>query len=312
MKQRRWGGEASDGNGALDLAAHVALGWQWCGRDVRRGPVLYLALEGGLGISERVEAFRRHHEVELRDGDVYVWPSAFDLYHSGEDVDDLVERARAVVGDRVELIVIDTWFRAMAGGDENSSVDTGQALINVDYLRQQTGAHVMVIHHVGKDERRGARGHSSLRAAADTEIQVEKIDDGIIKVEVTKQRDRFTGGHFGFHLQTVEIGHDEDGEALSSCVVVPSEITVTKKTKERSQAEWAYDELRGLIAEKGIEAPGAPIGSMTVSLDDWRERLFRGDRSRRRRAHGVLARGVRRRCGVARGGAEAGRPARHG
>ena len=32
---------------ALSIAGHVATGLPWCGNDVRQGPVLYIAAEGG-------------------------------------------------------------------------------------------------------------------------------------------------------------------------------------------------------------------------------------------------------------------------
>ena len=40
---------------------HVALGWEYRGRRVQQGAVVYLALEGGHGFPARVEAWRRRH-----------------------------------------------------------------------------------------------------------------------------------------------------------------------------------------------------------------------------------------------------------
>jgi hypothetical protein len=45
----------------LDLTMHVALGWSYRGRRVQQGPIVYLALEGGLRFNDRVEAWRRKH-----------------------------------------------------------------------------------------------------------------------------------------------------------------------------------------------------------------------------------------------------------
>ena len=47
----------------FDLSMHIALGQEYRGRRVQKGPVVYLALEGGRGFTHRVEAFRRHHGV---------------------------------------------------------------------------------------------------------------------------------------------------------------------------------------------------------------------------------------------------------
>ena len=43
----------------------------------------------------------------------------------------------------------------------------GALVKHFDKIRQATGAHVMVVHHSGKDAARGARGHSLLRAATE-------------------------------------------------------------------------------------------------------------------------------------------------
>ena len=48
----------------FDLALHVALGWVYRGRRVQKGAVIYCAFEGGMGLCKRVEAFRKHHELE--------------------------------------------------------------------------------------------------------------------------------------------------------------------------------------------------------------------------------------------------------
>ena len=74
---------------SLDLACHVALGWEWFGRKVRQGAVVYIAAEGGLGIEERLTAFRYHHNVEP-DAPLYVIPVAIDLCKTKKDAAELV------------------------------------------------------------------------------------------------------------------------------------------------------------------------------------------------------------------------------
>ena len=44
--------------------------------------------------------------------------------------------------------------------------DRGKRLNNVEALRQGTDAFVLLIHHTGKEEAKGARGHSSRKGAA--------------------------------------------------------------------------------------------------------------------------------------------------
>lgn len=56
--------------------------------------------------------------------------------------------------------------------DENAAPDIAGLMRNIDQIRRLSGAHVMLVHHTGKDTGRGARGQSSLRAAIDTKIEL--------------------------------------------------------------------------------------------------------------------------------------------
>ena len=51
----------------LDLALHVAAGWEWFGRKVRQGRVVYVAAEAGASIERRVAAFYQHKCGDLSE-----------------------------------------------------------------------------------------------------------------------------------------------------------------------------------------------------------------------------------------------------
>ncbi|MCE9508324.1 MAG: helicase RepA family protein [Alphaproteobacteria bacterium] len=253
----------------LDLAIHVALGSDWCGYKVRQGTVIYIAAEGGLGIEERLEAFRLRHGMKGH-APLRVIHVGINLCTSGNDTLELIKEIQK--HENVVLVVIDTLSRAMSGGNENSSEDMGAFIINCDRIREITKAHISIIHHSGKESGRGARGHSSLRAAVDTEIEVTKSNN-IVTAEVKKQRDKPTGSKFHFSLDPVEIGKDEDGEAITSCVLIPT-VAPANKPKLSGAAKLAFDVLEELIAEKGeehIHVGGMPVTA--VSMSDFREAL---------------------------------------
>ena len=90
----------------------------------------------------------------------------------------------------------------------------GAFIRNVDRIRSATKAHVLTVHHTGKDEARGSRGHSSLPAAVDTEIKVADK-----KIITTKQRDMDKAAPIGFDVKTVEVGRDGSGRPVTSLVV---------------------------------------------------------------------------------------------
>lgn len=144
------------------------------------GRVIYIAAEGGAGILNRIEAIRRNRPdlmTSAGDGNFILLPTALDLL--GEtDAQALLDAIREDGADeKPDLIVIDTLAMTFSGGDESTSQDMGKFLNSCTKLRAATGAHVMVIHHSGKDTSEGARGSNSLRAATDTEIELTR--DGL-------------------------------------------------------------------------------------------------------------------------------------
>ena len=140
---------------------------------------MYVAAEGGYGIQDRLEAFSCQYETGPKDVPFYVIPEPIDLCNSETDVDLLTNRLGNLPNDQpVRLLVIDTVSRALAGGNENTSDHMGALIKRCDKLRAATGAHIMLLHHTGKDKSQGARGHSLLRAAVDTEIEMTWDKEG--------------------------------------------------------------------------------------------------------------------------------------
>lgn len=206
-----------------DLALHIAAGKRWCGRRVAQGGVIYCALEGGRGFQNRVTAWKRRHGMEDARLPFAAIRASLNLLQPEADPRRLVDAAQAVAAGMavpVTLIVIDTLARAFGGGDENGPEDMGALIRNMDMIREATGAAVLFVHHSGKDQARGARGHTSLRAAVDTEIEVTADKEGGGKTAVpVKQRDLEKGAAFPFTLKRVELGRNQHGEPVTSCVV---------------------------------------------------------------------------------------------
>lgn len=203
---------------ALDIAYHVAIQAPWRGKRVYGGSVLYLAAEGGNGIANRIMALRE--TTGSVDVPLALRRAGLDLLNPRADTDHVLRLAKEVEqAGPLALIVVDTLSRVIAGGDENAASDMTAFIKNVDRIRQSTGAHIMIVHHTGKDAAKGARGHSSLRAATDTEIEISSDEFGQRVAKVTKQRDYEGGDEFQFALRPVYLGQDQDGDNVTSCVV---------------------------------------------------------------------------------------------
>ena len=203
----------------LDMAFSIAANVEWNDCRVRGGPVLYLATEGGTAFRNRVYALR--NDRGITDAPLIVRPSPIDLLRAEVDLPALSELIKEITEQygEIEMICVDTLSRAMAGGNENGPEDMTRFIGNLDTLRDLTGAHIMVVHHSGKDTAAGARGHSSLRAATDTEIELEVTDTGLRLARTTKQRDMEPKPPVGFTLEVEELGKDEDGDPVTTAII---------------------------------------------------------------------------------------------
>jgi hypothetical protein len=206
----------------LDMAFSVAANVEWNGARVRGGTVLYLATEGGNAFRNRVYALRESKGVS--DAPLLVRPAPVDLLRAEVDMPALMKLCDEIKTDygQIAMIVVDTLSRAMAGGNENGPEDMTRFIGNLDAMRDLTDAHIMVVHHSGKDIAAGSRGHSSLRSASDTEIELTVEESGLRIARTTKQRDMEPKPPFGFTLHVHELGNDEDGDQVTTCTIQPA------------------------------------------------------------------------------------------
>lgn len=262
-----------------DLALHVAAGREWNGRRVEQGGVIYCVLEGGAGFKNRVAAWR--NESQERDIPFAAIPSGLNLLDPDADTPRLIAAiniAAQAMGQPVKLVVIDTLSRAMAGGNENAPDDMGALVRNMDMIRMATGACILFVHHSGKDAAKGARGHSLLRAAIDTEIEVVAGEGEAKSATVVKQRELKKGDVFDFTLKVVELGTNRHGEAVTTCLVdgAKSQQTgFTPRVKLSGAEKRAFEVLSYVIGSAGRDGDvGVPSGCVSVPEKWWRDRFY--------------------------------------
>jgi hypothetical protein len=239
----------------LDLAACVATERNWRDKETKGGAVVYFCLEGVQGFKNRILALKRATLLSDESPLYYVETSLNFL--SEIDVMEYIKSIRESLpeGTLPRMIVIDTLARSMAGGNENAGEDMSKAIEGANRLQAELGAHVMLVHHSGKDLSKGSRGHSSLKGAADTEIELSKDEStGIISARVVKQKDLESGKVFPFKLIPDEIGINERGKAVTACTVKHlDESQAPKKSRGRTRTNEPQDLLRLL-----------PLGSVSA------------------------------------------------
>lgn len=242
---------------AIDLGAHVATGRKWQEKEIEQGAVIYIALEGEQGAKNRIKAMQLRGI--LPEGAPFFLCFApvnlLDPTHP-RAITRMIEEQSEIAGIPVRLVIIDTLARAIAGGDENSGLDMGDAIKTIDAVRMSTGAHVCIIHHCGKDAARGARGHSSLRAAIDTEIEVTHPEgDKYRTASVVKQRDLATIPPLCFSLETVEVGINRRRKPITSCIVKAEDgVMAQVKCKAGAKKKYTTEMILQLLPQPSIKA----------------------------------------------------------
>ena len=250
----------------LDAAAAIADGAEWFGYRVKPAPVVYCALEGEAGFRVRVAAWEEAKGRRLPAGLRLVLQS-FKL----TDPQDVADLAAAVLtAGAGAVVILDTLNRAAPDADENASADMGRILEAAKALQRLTGGLVLVVHHTGKDATRGLRGHSSLFAALDAAVEVTREGDRR-EWKVAKAKDGQDGAGHPFRLEVVDLGEDDDGETVTSCVIAPDEspqdVTRSRLPKGGNQ-KVVLDALGELLRKSAtFGRAGAPPVRPCVQLE---------------------------------------------
>ncbi len=253
----------------LDLAAAIAgAADEWFSRRVNPAAVTYCALEGDAGLSKRLAAWSQFHKKSIPDGLGFI-TQPFDLLINS-DVDELGKNISAAGGSG-GMVIIDTLNRSAPGADENSSVDMGNLIASAKRLQSLIGGLVLLVHHTGKDATKGLRGHSSLFAALDAAIEVNKTESRR-EWSIAKSKDDESGTAYAFRLDVVPLGFDDEGEEITSCVVLPdtSRETIKRVSLPRGGNQLiAMNALAGPLKDsKHFNKPGAIPGRPCIELEE--------------------------------------------
>ena len=251
-------GESQAGKTALllDMVAAIASGSDWAGHPVTRTNVIYVALEGQIGVRTRVQALEHDRGVSHLEGIHYVFNPC--NVASEADVNEL---ALTALKHDAKFIVIDTLSASIAGmAEENSNSAMAGMIANVQRLTQMTGAAVLLVHHCGNDPRRGARGAYALHANPDVSIEVGRSGEdrywrldkgrdgepagGRFKIEGIS----FQPAHEAEPLKSIVVRHVEDAEAPAA---LPS-----RKTKAQERADEALKAITLHLRVAGIGVDG--------------------------------------------------------
>lgn len=263
----------------LALCHHVAEGWDFYGRRVKRRPVWWLCLEGAGGLSKRLKAFDMWIAEARKpplSGEMHFSISEFDLADQTQ-VDALATEITAA-GSKGAMVVVDTQSQASTGLDENASKDMGIMLRQARRLAQAIEGVVVLVHHTGKDESRGSRGSNTQLGNLDFLLSAEMKVKGYPVLKTAKEKDESDEQELRFALKTYEVGTDDDGDPITSCVAVQDaslsslerfNASAGGKKKMAPATIIAWRALETVMKEQGVEDGGA------VDKDLWKAEFIR-------------------------------------
>jgi hypothetical protein len=250
----------------MDLALHVALGWQYRGRRTQQAIVVYVALEGHAGMPDRIEAFRTHHGIA---GEVpfHLVLTRLNLI---AEAPQLIADIKAQLGEGIKpgLIVLDTLNRSLVGS-ESKDEDMAKYLAAADLVAEELGGAVALVHHCGIDASR-PRGHTSLTGSVECQITVKRGGESQVVATVEYAKDFAEGAEVVSRLEPVAVGTDPDGDEMTSLIVLPSDRPAGNGLPPGDispRTQKALEALQNVIA--GDQVTLLPCNRRAAHRDHW-------------------------------------------
>lgn len=253
----------------FDLCAAIAEGRDWFDYRVRQSPVAYVALEGQGGFANRITAWEIHHERPL--------PAALRIVMqpfciaSREEIAALGGAVEAAF-PRGSVIVIDTQNASVPNADENASADMGAIIEGAKLLADQVQGLVILIAHTGKDPTKGARGHSSQLPAMDASLTVTR-DGDIREWRAEKVKDGRESAPHAFRLRVLDLGRDEDGDAITSCAIDPDK-NPTQRVRALTRSQRLAVDAYIRACRDGHARFDSNNDMVGLTADDWRDAFY--------------------------------------
>jgi hypothetical protein len=279
-----------------DIGLHVGHGFEWRGRKVTKGVVIYVALENSEDVERRVAAWcdlMQRAGRDLSGGAFVVHRGPCRLFDpSGKptkDEKDLIEIAKTAAahyGLPVAMIVIDTLAQSIMPGNDNDAKDAGIYTAAMQRIVAATGANVTALAHPTKSGD-GVRGSGALQANVDTVIEVSRDAGGRGTI---KAGSKFRIGNpakvmFGYRLRSHSIGTDDEGDDITVVLAedqptpniavedledddVPA-ATDTPADKLAATLRVFRERVEGIAAETGeaVDKIGMKAGEILAALN---------------------------------------------
>jgi hypothetical protein len=264
----------------LDIAISVAAGTDWREHKSKEAAgVIYFAFERADLVKRRLAAHRLRDE--LKGLPIAVVGRLINLMNPAcvGVIVATMRDAEMRLGRPVGFAAFDTLAKGIAagGGNENDAQAMGAALAHLRQVQEQTGVHIMIVHHTGKDEGRGPRGSNS--SVGDVDMLIQITGDAVKTAMITAANDQAEGVLTRFKGEVVVLGVDEDGDEITTMIVSDDDCGGAvgdgdTKAKLSPTEQRAREMLYSALNDGAKDAPptaGIPYGAKVVSVDIWRD-----------------------------------------
>ncbi|MFN1552098.1 AAA family ATPase [Vibrio natriegens] len=173
-----------------ELVHSISTGKNFLGRKTSQGACIVIAGEGSDGMKKRFRGVELAHNLIIDNVALIPHSVLVTVDEQAATLENTIYEIQDETSQKVKVIVVDTVNRSF-DGDENSPSDMGRFIQAWDRLRYKfPDISVVFVHHTGKDQSKGARGHSSFKGALDAELTVVKGQNkASYELRNTKQKD---------------------------------------------------------------------------------------------------------------------------
>lgn len=251
---------------AADIALCIRRGGQWCGLQIHKpGAVVYVNADGGLGFADRARAWQelhQHDEESLHE--FYTYPEPISLHRPQEMHEFLA--ALAWLPEKPVFVVFDTYSQCIPGMNENQQEFASLVVQVLNKIRSQFGATPTLLHHTNAAGER-ERGSNVIIGACDTQILIQKPEEGRLRMSCTKQRDAAYFAPMHFDLVRVPgtnfVWPQINAERHDS----PQEV----KQDSLARLEAVLAEYPGATAKYLIKETGLPLSTVYRHIHELKE-----------------------------------------
>jgi AAA domain len=236
-------------------ALSIATGRDWFSHKVKQSRVVYNISEGGDAFIGRIKAWQIHNKAPNLNGNFKVLRKMINLY---DPVKFVTAVNKIKTQYKPELLVIDTFGRAMGGANETTE-DFNKLFANIDALYQEhwPDLTLIIVHHTRKGDLT-YRGPQVLAGDCDNIIYIERLNNQL-KANVTCEFSRNSAefSPFSFTLTTKQVPTKKGPKPFPVVNALSKVETTVSKNSESNKArrERELDALAHKILASRYQGP---------------------------------------------------------